>query len=106
MSDDGTDFATALADIVEAIEKQSDSTSEMSSALADLVEMAQGSKNEGIIEAIRALKLSVSPTVDVKPMIQVHPADVTVVQKAQSYKLSVTYDRQNRIETATISPIK
>ena len=95
------ELSGALADMVTAMNKKTESSDEISSALADIAQAleakSEGKSLDSIIGAIKSLR----------PVITLQPAPVTVhvVQAECVFQVSMTYDVHDRITDCQIKKV-
>lgn len=108
------EISGGLADVVEAMKDKSEAGAmeEISSTLVEMKEVIEAAtKNksyDGLVAAIKAIRIQSSAvTVNVNPTpITITPV-VQIIERVQpgNYRLSVSYDRQDRIIEALISKV-
>ena len=107
-----SEFSSALADMVVAMQEKKAGTDEISATLADIVTAIEANKSQPlneIVTAIKAIRLEAPINVGPTPIQNiVQPAPVQILEREQpsSYKLTgVKYDNFDRVIEALIEPV-
>lgn len=107
------EISAALADVEQAMRAGHESQSEIATSLVEIVQLMEARKTSTpiaeLVEAVKAIRIT-APDVT----ITVSPTPVTVAApvvqimeriKPGAYEMTFTYDRLDRLETATLVPL-